>query len=337
MKRYLCSAVLAFTLGGLMIRSSAAERVTAENLRENLFSTCFSSPTEGWAVGDLGKIFHTTDAGKSWDIQDAGTKRPFAAITCHGSELWAVGQGGQIAHSADGGKTWKAQKSGVERQLLDVAFATPQLGLAVGDFGVILRTTDGGQTWNRISLPEGVILPEEVADVVAPGDFIVYGTSFASPDHAWIAGEFGLIFSSNDGGITWQQQTSTVETTIFGIGFADPQHGWAVGIDAVLLSTEDGGTTWTRQHVETPKGFTLPLYDVAVNGNYGWAIGNSGFLLQTKDGGKTWRLSDVPVKMAGSWFRGVSMLPDGRGFMVGARGLVLSADRDQFTALKSVY
>jgi photosystem II stability/assembly factor-like uncharacterized protein len=251
--------------------------------------------------------------------------------------LWAAGQGGQLAHSVDGGKTWQPQTSGVNRQLLDIAFASPQRGVTVGDYGVLLRTEDGGKTWAKASLPAEIKLPEEVQDVVAPGDFIVYAVTFSDPDHAWIACEFGLVFASSDGGATWQQQTSTVASTLFGILFADAQHGWAVGIDSVLLATSDGGATWTNQHVETPKGFTLPLYNVEVKGNYGWAIGNSGFLLQTQDAGKTWHLANIPVKLAGTWFRGVSMLPDGRGFMVGARGMVLAAERDQFTPLKKSY
>src|SRR5215470_10526539 len=60
----------------------AGEVIEANRLRQNLYSTCFVSEDEGWAVGDLGRIFHTTNGGLSWEIQDSGTKRPFVAITC---------------------------------------------------------------------------------------------------------------------------------------------------------------------------------------------------------------------------------------------------------------
>src|SRR5689334_14199867 len=95
---------------------AAAQKIDVEGLRQNLFSTCFNSATEGWAVGDLGRIFHTSDGGKTWEVQNAGTKRPFSSISCIGSDLWAAGQSGQIAHSSDGGKTWKAQNSNLNRQ-----------------------------------------------------------------------------------------------------------------------------------------------------------------------------------------------------------------------------
>ena len=62
-----------------------------------------------------------------------------------------------------------------------------------------------------------------------------------------------------------------------------------------------------------------------------WAQSN------TADAGATWKLADIPVQMASSWFRGVTILPDGRGFIVGSRGLVLATQGDKFTALRSNY
>ena len=101
-----------------------------------------------------------------------------------------------------------------------------------------------------------------------------------------------------------------------------------------MLATVDGGISWKKQEVQTPKGFALALYDVQVRGNYGWAVGDNGFLLNSKDAGATWQPVQVPVQMGSAWFRGVSLLADGRGFVVGAKGLVLAADRDKFTAMK---
>jgi photosystem II stability/assembly factor-like uncharacterized protein len=314
---------------------AAAEKVSATDLRQNLFATCFVNEREGWVVGDLGRIFHTTDAAKTWERQDAGTKHPFAGIACvDSSNLWAAGQLGQIAHSTDGGRSWKPQTSGTERQLLDIAFGNAQRGLAIGDFGTMVRTEDGGTTWTKVALPSDTKLPAEVAEVVDPGDIMLYSVSFADPDHVWVVGEFGVILASSDGGVTWHAQPGPGEHSLFGVSFADAQHGWAVGIDATLLRTTDGGISWEKQAVETPKGFPLALYAVQVRGSYGWAVGNSGFLLNSKDGGATWQLAQIPVQMASSWFSGLSLAPDGRGFIVGTSGLVLAADRDHFTPLK---
>ncbi len=316
-------------------RAVAADLVTAAAIRQNLFSTCFVNDKEGWAVGDLGRVFHTTDGAKTWERQSFGGTHSFVALSCPDSQhLWAVGQAGDIMYSSDGGKAWQPQKSGTNRQLLDVAFANTQRGIATGDFGTLVRTDDGGNTWTKVALPEDTKLPADVAEVVAPGDIVLYSATFVDADHVWVVGEFGTILVSSDGGASWRPQQSPVETTLFGVSFADEQRGWAVGLESTLLVTVDGGINWRKTDIETPKGFSLALYNVQVRGNYGWAVGNSGLLLNSKDAGATWQLVDVPVQMRSSWLRGLSLLADGRGFVVGARGLVLAADRDRFTPLR---
>lgn len=312
-----------------------AETLRATQMRQNLFSTCFVSDQEGWAVGDLGRIFHTVDGAKTWQREDAGTKRVFVGIACAGKQdLWVAGQIGQIAHSSDGGKSWQMQKSGTHRQLLDIAFADPQRGLAVGDFGTILRTEDGGKTWTKIPYPRDAKLPPDVAEIVDPGDVLLYAISFVDASHVWLAGEFGTILASTDGGLTWHEQPTPVESTLFGIDFANLQHGWAVGLDSTLLHTVDGGATWSKQPLQPPKGFSPALYDIRVRGTYGWAIGDNAFLLTSSDGGATWQNVRVPIQMRSSWFRGLALRPDGRAFIVGARGLVLAADGTHYVPLK---
>lgn len=325
--------VIAVLIGaGCTSMAAAADKVTAAEVRQNLFASCFLNEQEGWIIGDLGRIFHTVDGAKTWEPQDAGTKQPFVGIACPDkTHLWVAGQTGQIAHSSDGGKSWQMQKSGTDRQLLDIAFANPQRGIAIGDFGTLLRSEDGGLTWTKIPIPSDIKLPPEVSEVVEPGDVVLYGISFADADHVWLVGEFGVILTSADGGLTWHSQNSPVDQSLFGVSFADQQHGWAVGLESTLLRTTDGGLSWQKQAIETPKGFPLSLYDIEVRGNYGWAVGNSGFLLNSKDAGATWQPVQVPVQMASSWFRGISLAADGRGFIVGAAGLVLAADRDTFT------
>ena len=130
----------------LPLAARAGEMVEAKQLRQNLYGTCFVTEDEGWAVGDLGRIFHTINGGLQWEIQDSGTKRPFVSIDCIDNKtLYAAGQAGQISKTTDGGKTWKALKTGTDRQLLDIAFADANRGIVVGDYGRMYRTEDG--TW----------------------------------------------------------------------------------------------------------------------------------------------------------------------------------------------
>ncbi|HUI28089.1 MAG TPA: YCF48-related protein [Candidatus Kryptonia bacterium] len=328
-----CAGLIAWAASSAI----AAESILPADIRPNLFGACFISEQEGWVIGDLGRILYTTDGGKTFERLDAGTKRAFLGIACFPDKtLILSGKMGIIYRSNDGGRTWQAQKSGTDKNLVSLAFTSRDVGIAVGDAGTIVRTQDGGATWEKIAVPEQIPLPEEIAETVAPGDILLYDVSFATPDRAWIVGEFGVILASTDGGLTWTAQTSTVQSTLFGTTFTDANNGWTVGLAGVMLRTRDGGQTWERVKVPSRPGFSLSLYSVKIAGQYGWAIGDSGYLLSSTDAGESWKLADVPIQLAGSWFRGVSLVPDGRGLIVGADGLMLVTDRATFSPTRKL-
>ena len=100
--------LLALLLAHLAWLSPAARAEgTATSLREvrqSLFGTCFANEREGWMVGELGRIFHTSDGAQTWERQDAGTKRPFLAISClDANRAWIAGKEGIVYATRDGG------------------------------------------------------------------------------------------------------------------------------------------------------------------------------------------------------------------------------------------
>jgi photosystem II stability/assembly factor-like uncharacterized protein len=322
--------VLAAVWCALAVPVRGEESLPASAIRQNLFSTCVASEKDGWVVGELGRIYHTTDGGKTFSRSDAGTKAAFLSVACLSDGTVVVtGQKGLAMRSRDQGKSWEKVDTGVKRDLLSVDFATPQVGVAVGDYGTMVRTEDGGQTWAKIALPTDIVLPEDVADIVQPGDILLYDVDFITPERGWAVGEFGTILTTADGGKTWSAQKSPVETTLFGVSFTDASNGFATGIEQVLLRTTDGGATWNKVKVPGHKGFVLGLYDVAVQGKVGWVIGDSGLLLRTTDGGDSWQLVELPIKLAGNWFRGIGLTPSTSGIIVGSEGLILTTQGDQ--------
>lgn len=73
----------------------AQEKLTRPSV--NLHGVSFPTKEEGWVVGQLGKIFHTADGGKSWEEKPSGTNLLLTAVSfidyTHG---WAVGEQGLI-------------------------------------------------------------------------------------------------------------------------------------------------------------------------------------------------------------------------------------------------
>lgn len=301
-------------------------------IRQNLFGTCLANADTGWMVGELGRIFRTTDGGKTWHRQAAGTARPFLAISClDDKRAWIAGKEGIVYVTADGGESWKELDTKSPRHVFALEFANDKRGHGAGDYGAMIHTEDGGATWTSQQVPTDVELPESAFDMgVEPGDVNLYGISYGDESHAWIVGEFGTILASEDGGLTWKQQKAPIESTLFGVHFIDANRGWAVGIDAHVIHTEDGGKTW--QLIQTPL-HQRSLYDVFVRGQKGWIVGDSGTVLKSNDGGLTWQVHELPIQLAANWIRAVWLAEDGDGFAVGAEGLVFRVKGDGFDRL----
>lgn len=310
----------------------AGDPIRIDAVRQSLFGVCYASDTEVWMIGELGRIFHSTDGGATWERQFADTKRPFLALACVApGQAWIAGKSGVMYRTTDGGATWTAVTTGSNRHVFALAFANARRGHAVGDFGTMVHTEDGGASWTVQGVPPEVELPEMALDMgVEPGDINLYGLSYADADRVWAVGEFGTIMASQNGGRAWTQQRGPFESTLFGVYFADPLHGWAVGLDSVILRTEDGGATWVPL---PPPVRQRSFYDVRVVGRRGWVVGDSGTVLTSTDGGASWRLVELPITLAANWLRSVFFTPAGDGLAVGADGLVLRLAGDSVRRL----
>jgi len=318
MATFRAAGLLGLLLLALPAGGRAGTPVSLREVRQALFGTCFVTDTVGWMVGELGRIYRTDDGGQTWERQYAGTKRPFLAVACIDERTaWIAGKEGSVYGTTDGGVTWTPAATGSTRHVFTLQFPTRERGHGAGDYGAMIHTEDGGRTWTVANVPPEVVLPDSALDIgVEPGDVNLYAVSY----HAWLVGEFGIIMASDDGGRTWRQQHSPIETTLFGVYFADVRRGWAVGIDSMILHTEDGGVTWGAQ---TPPITRRSYYDVFVSGTHGWIVGSAGTMLRSDDAGATWALEELPIQLAANWLRSLWLTPAGRGLAVGSEGLVL--------------
>ena len=314
------AAALSTAIGLLVLPAVGGTLV----VKDNLYAVKAMGDTEAWAVGNFGSIYHTRDAGKTWQSRESGTKNPlFGVDFADGTHGWAVGKSSSILHTADGGATWQGQRSAIpsEKHLFNVDALDANTAWVVGDWGAIETTHDGGATWADRSLEDDVVL---------------YDVVFPDRQHGFIAGEFGTILATTNGGETWEKREVGTTKTLFGLSFSTPEKGWAVGIDGLILRTRDGGRTWdvqrgTEQAEQLDElGFMQTLknpgfYDVRVSGQYGVVVGDTGSLLTTTDGGETWTRYALPEKQRLVWMRGASLAGE-HGFVVGANGFSAAID-----------
>jgi photosystem II stability/assembly factor-like uncharacterized protein len=240
------------------------------------------------------------------------------------------GELSRIFHTADGGRTWQVQLHNKDpRVFLDaMAFWDERNGLAFGDpvdgRFVVLRTADGGATWSPVP-PEALppILENE-------GGFAASGTSIATlrPNAAWFSTgspSGARVYSTADRGRTWQVADAPLargeSAGGYSLLFWSPKDGVVVGGNhrapgstaGTAAFTQDGGRTW-QAATALPRGYrsavTLvpgaPVPTLV-------AAGPSGSELST-DGGRTW----APLSTKG--FHAVAADPSGGLWAVGEEG-----------------
>jgi len=211
-------------------------------LDSTLFDVAALSPTEAWAVGDLGVLLHTSD-GSSWE------RVPLEAVY--------------------------PDDNLPERILNAIEFTSPERGYIAGEFGTLLRTEDGGRTWlGERTLVDATAEPylfglsagsETIAAVGLAGSVLVAGSDGATWQarpvetsaalyavavrgrRALVAGDRGVVYRTEDAGASWSAVPGPEQFNwLTGLAFATDTRAFAVGEQGLVLRSEDGGASWTR-------------------------------------------------------------------------------------------
>jgi photosystem II stability/assembly factor-like uncharacterized protein len=120
-----------------------------------------------------------------------------------------------------------------------------------------------------------------------------FGLAILPTGRAVVAGDKGVVMTTDNGGRTWTRQLLKRGYNYFdlySVAFTpDASRGWAVGDGAVIFRTDDRGTTWTEQ--KGPPGLNAALLKIAVFDAQRFCMGGEhGVLLCTSDGGTSWNL-----------------------------------------------
>ena len=121
-------------------------------IEPNLNAIFFSSPINGWIVGEFGLVLHTEDGGSTWTAQRSGTDLPqlYSVKFIDNQRGWAVGQAGSLIRTTDGGKRWTTVDIDSKRDLYNIS-VDGQRCIIVGD-GIAFGSDDAGSSWKEIRL-----------------------------------------------------------------------------------------------------------------------------------------------------------------------------------------
>lgn len=300
-------------------------------ISDKFYDVAAISPEKAIVVGYGGKILMTTDGGKSWQVKPSGTELALYNVKFADDQNgWVCGQDGLILHTQDGGETWRKQESGLALSIFALWFVNPTHGWAVSEQATYLRTTSGGESWEVGRIEASLEGVDEDA-TLALVDPTLYDIHFIDEQTGWMAGEFGKIYHSTDGGVSWQEQQGTLLgqagiddalnlPTWFGISFLNADEGITVGLEGKMATTTDGGKTWNFTTLQTSTFSTDPLYDPFVRDGFGWITGGSGRVLHLQNG--EWRPAQLGLPVV-TWLRAIDFFDDNNGWIVGGYGTII--------------
>ena len=275
----------------------------------------FLDGQRGWVVGARGRIFRTTDGGRTWVRQAVRAPDLFRIAFVTEREGWVIGEAGFVLHTTTAGASWVRRPRLARVELLGIRFVTPEVGWIVGDRGLIFKTQDGGRTWRRqrsgvrgalsdiacFSAQECVVVgwagtvlttvdggaawrkrtpPEGSYRHSGMSRVVIDGTGALWSAVSWHNG--GFLLRSTDRGERW--------TVVRESGPVNALHFWngkgAIFAGAIFVTT-DGGATWSEGQTPWP-AMPLLLSVVFIDDHRGWAVGDFRTILHTADGGRTW-------------------------------------------------
>ncbi len=314
----------------------------------------FLDPEHGWAVGDRGAIWSTSDGGRKWRQRESPTGCRWESVWFADSQHgWIVGgwyqpatgqSRGAVLRTRDGGQNWMPVPASTLPRLLKVRFEDSQRGWAVGEPSPlyptgVFRSEDGGRSWAPLPGPTsgswltgdwpaktglkrlGVVagLQGRIAHLTADG--LAPQIIPAARGRAIRAITLAPFNTSARSSVNLRAGERSAAT------FTDDNGpSWLVGDEGLVLCSDDGGRSWHEPPTQPPPVCAQFTWNsLAVQDGRVWIAGDPGnVVLHSADHGVSWQL--LPTSETAP-LRGIHFFDRQRGWAVGALGQIL-ATRD---------
>jgi photosystem II stability/assembly factor-like uncharacterized protein len=276
-------------------------------ISNDLNSVFFLDNNNGWAVGRQGKIIRTTNGGSSWTEQNSGTTQDLNKVFMVNNNVgYAVGKSGTLVKY--NGSSWSTVNINYSQPMHGVYFLNENTGWISGDFGRIMMTTDGGSSWTT-----------QMSNATFTNLF--HDIHMLSETEGWAVGTSGRVLKYN--GTNWSNQSTPASADLNSVHFFNSSNGFMVGKNSKIYYYN--GSSWSEH------GNSLPTtsYNISsvhfLNQNEAYAtaipgFGGGGIILRYN--GNVWSIDYEYTGMATELFYGVNFSPQGKGFAVGAGGII---------------
>lgn len=322
--------------------TSARLALLADHPAEDFTTLEKISDTEVLIGSATGKVYRY-DGQKATEVAALSEfQEPVLDIAVDGTTIWVVGARGLVARSTDGTTFEAVEITDVTQPLATFPAGQPAdwyLGVSnvLPETIVFNATVDGApavvDTHYTLYPDEGFIqvlaqLDENPAPTIAfkfnPGPpfrlgDVSWNVVLASNGKVTLAGEFGMILQSEDGGQTWIRRDTRIvprepEPAYWLGGVQRGDEIWLVGAAGVSEHSTDGGATW----IDNPKPGREGIFGVALLDDGTPVIAGAVGLIGKLDGGQ-WNVADRSELKLLSWLRSLVPMPDGSILATGGR------------------
>lgn len=260
-------------------------------------------------IAGIGFLLNSNDAGKTWQrTQPEGLPAFISATICPDKTQVVVTAEKQAWTSIDNGKTWQANNLGTEEAPQHLSCGPDNRLWVAATFSTLLNSTDQGKTWQQSTFDE---------------DLIFTYIKFFDTQNGIAVGEFGSVYTTDDGGENWLPKEELIPNDFFplAVDFVDSQHGWVGGSSGVIFHTEDGGSTWVKEET----GTDAPIYGLSAGQLGVFAVGGFGTFLERStaiDGAASWQRSKAVSTRF--YLRAIAPLGNNKVIIGGGAGTLLS-------------
>ncbi len=258
----------------------------------------------GMIVGDNNTILKSTDYGFTWDSVQIGINQDINCVNIISSNEIYIGTSNGLYKTLDTGANW--QFCNISGDIKELKFTTEQTGYLCKN-NKIYKTFDSGTSWilNYTLTVEEDNYIHSLCFIDEQTGFFVGETVFDPnnmPEH------FGVIYKTNNGGLTWEQKQwcfypqisiNNDENYLYTCG--------KIGIWGAIYKSYDNGESWIE--IETGLDCTQ---SIIVQNNQAVAVGRDGIILKQQIDELEWSLIGQNNH---SIFNNVAFINDEIGFI----------------------
>lgn len=311
------------TVQEIALPAESEEIIAIDALNYNEIWLC-----EGRQINAQSRVYHTTDAGLTWETKVLGI------YTSHGSNikfftpLMGRATGGSSCFSTeDGGATWSQDyfsTTNASVYLRACDWINDSIAFAGGGEGYIFKTKHSGSKWQEMSHGSRAAFSDidfidnltGCAVGAEQGIHYIYRTSdggetwtsvlnsanngwicdieYQSATEVWASGSYNRVYHSTDGGINWStiNPTENELNMFYSVCPVNSQRIYAGGTS--LVYTVNNGLSWQSNNFECPGYeirkviFTDPMNGYLTLWENGGYSAFYGKLFSTNNGGNSW-------------------------------------------------